>query len=707
MSAPSLSSLYADPPRPGNSEAAGASAAAAPSPAPAAAVKPTRAQIQLGADDPGIAFQWGEGETRAWLGLAGNASYLTLLDERQAVRGQLAMSGDGPRITLADERRRARAQVRLGAEGPGIALLDEGGEMRAWLGLAADSSYLGLVDGGGNVRGRLSLAGTTPALVFSDEQRRARARLGMFADGPGIAFLGEDGETRAWLGVGAERTWFRLLGASGGPRVELVVGGLDEGAAYLALSDEQGRCRARARAGNGGPGLELLNAAGEMVCRVDAATLGLWQHGRVLKGHLGLGANGPDLRLFDGRGLQAAALEAGGGLARVLWAREPGQAGLELRLGAGEPELAFTRNEGGEGGAAAPRALALTLRQERPALEICDGSGATRIALASGEDQRRLELLDAAGRPRARARYGRAESRTGAPVGGEAGAEAAAAESGTAEAGMALLDAAGATQAWVSAPAAAMGLGALRPGRWRGELSASDNGPVLTLTPAAVEGTGDGQDAANGAKLVIALTAAGEASVAVQEGGPAPRPWLRSRGGAPRLVLWARERECGELEVGEEGAALTLSDAAGRARAQLRTRDLGAGIALLTETGETGAWFGITTDPGSYLGLLRNGGGVTGELAETAAELGQAAATSLRLLDASGQSRAELSVGEGGPRLILAAGNRRARAQIRLGPEGPGIAFLGAQGEPQGWLDLESEPLPAATPAAAKIAPKP
>ncbi|MGH9507157.1 MAG: hypothetical protein ACRD13_09565, partial [Terriglobales bacterium] len=101
--------------------------------------------------------------------------------------------------------------------------------------------------------------------------------------------------------------------------------------------------------------------------------------------------------------------------------------------------------------------------------------------------------------------------------------------------------------------------------------------------------------------------------------------------------------------------------------------------------GQAPAWFGMGGEASSYLGLLPEAGPLMALLAVSED------ATSLAFLDPAAHQRAELAVDAEGPRLTLAAGNRRAQAQIRIQNGVPAIAFLDNDGVARGWLALETD----------------
>ncbi|MGH9490404.1 MAG: hypothetical protein ACRD17_07825, partial [Terriglobales bacterium] len=418
-----------------------------------------QARVQLGGDDPGIAFQMGGAGTRAWMGLAGQASYLTLLDGEQRVRGQLAFGADGPKITLADTARRARAQVRLGAEGAGIALMDEAGETRIWLGLAGDSSYLGLVDSGGNIHGRLRLLGRTglPGLTLADEQGAERAVVAMEPDGPRMDFVSPAGEVVARLAVTVLGAWLALVDAAGLPAVELAV--TDQ--ALVALRDGEQRRRVLAGQHGQDPQLVVLRPDGEPDALLRAPCLPLWDARGHLRAHLGLSGGGAAIRLFSSDGVQRAALEASAEGPCLAIAGDLRQGRIEVRCGGEGPEVSLSAAEPGGAGAA----------------WAWSGDG-WRLRLASGDSARRAELRQAGGEAPEIELWDaqqRLRLRQQAPqVGGEAAGST-----------MVLLDDQGAAAAQVRLPpelaGAAPMMGAAAGGGAHGELCLGADGPSLTL----------------------------------------------------------------------------------------------------------------------------------------------------------------------------------------------------------------------------------
>ncbi len=620
-----------------------------PGAASSRAAEPVHARVQLGGDDPGIAFQMGDGETRAWLGLAGQASYLTLLDPEQRVRGQLALGADGPKITLADAERRARAQVRLGAEGAGIALFDTAGETRVWLGLAGDSSYLGLVDGAGNIHGRLRLRARsgTPALALSDEHGADRALVAMEADGPQMVFLAASGEVVARLAVTELGTWLALVDADGQPAAELAV----TETAIVALRDAEQRRRAIVGWDGTTPRLTIMGPDGAAAASLSASCLPLWSPRGLLRAHLGLTEDGAAIRLFSPDGVQRAALQAAADGPCLAIAGDARQGRAVLRCAPDGPELAL--------GAETSPGASVAWHGGGWELRLGEGTDAPRALFHQPTDgAAAMELRDAGLRLRIRQH---------APL------APATAEGDTV---VALLDSEDAPAAEVRLPpesAALPGGFALR-GAVQGRLQLGPDGPSLTLT-----GAGE---------------AAGQLRVAVEEmaatafwtaASGSEQPWLAFSGDtALAALLDGAGRRRGAWVAEADACRLELNDAGGEARAQLAVTTGGLRLGLMAGAGAAPAWFGIGGEATSYLGLMPDAGPLTALLALREGE------SVLAFLDPAANQRAELAVDGEGPRLTLAAGNRRPQAQIRLQDGDPAIAFLDNDGAARGWLALDT-----------------
>lgn len=640
----------------------------APPAADAAGHEAIAARVQLGGDDPGIAFQLSgaPAETRAWMGLAGQASYLTLLDGDRRARGQLALGADGPKITLADAARRARAQVRLGAEGAGIALLDETGEARVWLGLAGDSSYLGLVDSAGNVHGRLRLHGPAglPALVLADEQGLERANIAMDPDGPRMDFLSPAGEVVARLAVRATEASLALVDAAGSPAAEIVVA-----TGALLVLREGGRRQVVVHSRANQAELTFLRPDGGTAVALLADCLPLWDARGHLRAHLGLTGEGAAIRLFSGDGVQRAALETSGG-PHLAIAGDQKLGRAEVRCGPAGPELRLSAEPGG-----ASAAWGIWDHPSgggwRLSLAGADGLGRAELRQSSG-GAAEIELWDAA-QPRLRQQ----------PAPGNEMLGAAASDG---ESTMVLLDGRGSPAAQVrlppelASPLAAGG--ATRDGGARqagtgadGELRLGPDGPQLILRPEL------------SAPMRLAVEAGAATLWRAAGAGHAEQPWLRTGAGQARLsIIDGRGRLRGAWEAGADGASLSLAGDGDQPQAQLLVTGDGLRLGLMApELRAAPAWFGMGSDASSYLGLLPETGPIAGMLAINDDQI------TLAFLDPAAHQRAELAVDGEGPRLTLAAGNRRAQAEIRMQAGGPAIAFLDNDGVARGWLALETD----------------
>lgn len=627
----------------------------APVPAPAPAnpgrgVEPVMARVQLGGDDPGIAFQLGSGETRAWLGLAGQASYLTLLDEQQRVRGQLALGAEGPKITFADAERRARAQVRLGAEGAGIALFDTAGETRVWLGLAGDSSYLGLVDGAGNIHGRLRLRSRsgTPGLALSDEHGADRALVAMEADGPHMVFLAGAGEIVAHLAVTELGAWLALVDPDGQPTAELAVADT----AVVALRDGEQRRRAVVALDAGKPCLAVLGADGTRAAELRAECLPLWNERGQMRAHLGMTEGGAAIRLFSPDGVQRAALHADADGPCLAIAGDSRQGRAILRCTSGGPELVL----GAEGSGPEAR---MAWHDDGWEARLGDGGDEPRALFhqpAAGPAG--IELRDANQRLRLRQQSSLTPAAT------------------TSDAVVAMLAADGTPAAQVRLPPdlSALPSGFPASGATKGQLQLAEDGPSLTLAGAA--------HASGRLRLAVNETAA---TAYWTDAAGAEHPWLQFAGDAATAgLLDPAGRLRGAWATDTTTCRLELHDAQASPRALLAVTDAGMRLGLLPAGEGSTAWFGVGGEATSYLGLMPDAGPLTALLAMREGE------TALAILDPSANQRAELAVDAEGPRLTLAAGNRRPQAQIRMQAGGAAIAFLDNDGAARGWLALDT-----------------
>ena len=143
----------------------------------------TRAVLHTQADgSPHLEFHDAAGNTRATLGLAGDAAHLSLTDAKGKGGTILRTQPNGrPNVTLTDENGTRRAVLFLADDGaPSLAFSDKQRRSRVVLNLLGNGfASLSLSDGAGRLHAALDLERDgSPSLALYDEKQRTRAILG-------------------------------------------------------------------------------------------------------------------------------------------------------------------------------------------------------------------------------------------------------------------------------------------------------------------------------------------------------------------------------------------------------------------------------------------------------------------------------------------------------------------------------------------------